>query len=190
VGGKLAGVIDSIGGLGWTGQSAQFGFNTQMSQLAGAYLNIIRVTGTQRVGDFDDDGRVKASDIDILSAYVRAGKRYEQDMGAYLSGAVEFTDERIPEELIRRADVDTLVFSLVDCYDSGGNFVENGTHYGDANLDGFIDNADKAALLSHIGSSGGWADGDLNGDGAIDALDRAILFSNPGPNRTRSRQQL
>jgi ELWxxDGT repeat protein len=50
---------------------------------------------------------------------------------------------------------------------------------GDANHDGYVDDADQAILTNHLGQTGmTFAQGDFNGDGTVDAADQAILTGN------------
>jgi hypothetical protein len=51
---------------------------------------------------------------------------------------------------------------------------------GDFNLDGVVDNSDKAIWYAHAFTGTTWAQGDANGDGAVNGLDRDILFANLG----------
>jgi hypothetical protein len=49
-----------------------------------------------------------------------------------------------------------------------------GTEYGDANLDGLVNNDDKLILFSHWGGIGGFGDGDFTGDGLINGADYTV----------------
>jgi len=51
---------------------------------------------------------------------------------------------------------------------------------GDANLDGFVGDADYIILTNNLDTSPGprWSSGDFNGDGVVDALDMAIWVAN------------
>jgi hypothetical protein len=57
--------------------------------------------------------------------------------------------------------------------------VQAGYSYGDANLDGAVNEGDIAILSTHWGTSSGatWTDGDFNGDGCVDDRDASILAS-------------
>ncbi len=54
--------------------------------------------------------------------------------------------------------------------------------YGDANIDGFVDDLDLAWLLSYwtgpLGTGGTWAHGDFDGDGSVSEDDLSILLAN------------
>ena len=52
------------------------------------------------------------------------------------------------------------------------------TTYGDVNLDGVKDSADRGIIAAFSGT--GWANGDINGDGVVDAADLAA-FDGPNP---------
>jgi hypothetical protein len=53
-----------------------------------------------------------------------------------------------------------------------------GSEFGDANLDGVVDDIDKALVEGNLGNPGGWAAGDFNGDDLVDQLDLDILMAN------------
>ena len=55
------------------------------------------------------------------------------------------------------------------------------TYYGDANLDGTVNNSDLGLLLSNLGSTTAvWAQGDFNYDGTVNNSDLGLLLSNLG----------
>jgi hypothetical protein len=51
---------------------------------------------------------------------------------------------------------------------------------GDFNLDGVVDNLDKAIWFANAFTGTTWAQGDANGDGVVNGLDRDILYANMG----------
>jgi len=51
---------------------------------------------------------------------------------------------------------------------------------GDANGDGYVNEADATILTNYWGQSGDWSMGDFNNDGVVNALDAAILAANWG----------
>jgi hypothetical protein len=51
---------------------------------------------------------------------------------------------------------------------------------GDFNLDGVVDNLDRAIWFANAMTGTTWAQGDANGDGRVDGLDRDILMANLG----------
>ena len=51
---------------------------------------------------------------------------------------------------------------------------------GDFNLDGVVDNLDKAIWFANAFTGTTWAQGDANGDGVVNGLDRDILYANLG----------
>ena len=54
------------------------------------------------------------------------------------------------------------------------------TYAGDFNLDGVVDNQDRAIWFANAFTGATWQQGDANGDGAVDGLDRDILFAHIG----------
>ncbi|MCK6485539.1 MAG: hypothetical protein HUU22_16095 [Phycisphaerae bacterium] len=79
----------------------------------------------------------------------------------------------VPTLVIDQADVDVLVRDIL------------GTRCGDANLDGRVDAADEAIVLTNLNiqppSGGwGWADGDFDGDGYVTMSDYDCLTANCG----------
>lgn len=110
---------------------------------------------TTLLGDFDADGDVDDRDIDLLFAEVRAGTHSPQfDLTA--------------DTLVDQADATHLVETILH------------SHFGDANLDGFVDRVDVTILARNYGFALGssWARGDYNGDLRTDLHDLAILQAN------------
>ena len=54
------------------------------------------------------------------------------------------------------------------------------TYAGDFNLDGVVDNQDRALWFANAFSGTTWAQGDANYDGVVDGRDRDLLFANLG----------
>jgi hypothetical protein len=53
--------------------------------------------------------------------------------------------------------------------------------FGDANMDGVVDNTDLSILRDHYYQTGAnWGDGDFNGDGTVDGADLNTVLSNYG----------
>ncbi len=98
-------------------------------------------------GDLNQDGAVNAADIDFMHAAIRVG----------------LSDETLDLDgngLVDMADSEML---LADVF---------GTVYGDANLDGLVDQLDREVWQSHnFQMATGWATGDFNGDGLTDVSD-------------------
>ena len=103
-------------------------------------------------GDTNHDGEVNADDIDTLYAHI----------GVIYTGY----DVALNYGFAGQSDVDALVHNVL------------GTEYGDANLDGKIDDIDATLMAANWGSGAGWAGGDFNGDGIVDAADAAIMADN------------
>ncbi len=115
--------------------------------------NISAIGGLNR-GDTDHDGDVDADDIDLL--YDNLGV-----VGTTFDIAANFGPAG-------QADVDYLVQTVLN------------TEYGDANLDGVIDEQDYDAWVAGYGADSGWAGGDFQGDQISDAADYTIWRDNLG----------
>jgi hypothetical protein len=112
-------------------------------------------------GDYNRDGAVDATDIDIMSYGVTRGSTYEPfDLDQ--SGTVETAD--------RTRMVTTLI----------------GTWFGDANLDGLFDSADLVEALAageyedDVPMNSGWATGDWNGDSEFTSEDLVVALADGG----------
>jgi hypothetical protein len=70
--------------------------------------------------------------------------------------------------VINQADIDAIVLGILH------------TTYGDVNLDGVADAADRSIVQSNLGNAGGWAQGDVNGDGQVTQIDLDIVNANIG----------
>lgn len=114
------------------------------------------------------DGRVDDKDIDYCCQFVREGYDWSN-----IDDAV-FTDLSCDMNGDLSVDSDDIV-ELVE--------VILKTEFGDANLDGVVNMADKTIVLNSINDpnpcnadgSCGWADGDFNCDGVVDATDLAFV---------------
>ncbi len=114
-----------------------------------------------RRGNINLDGLTNADDIDALFA-------------AVIAGSTDWQSDLDGDGLADGDDVDLLVRELFE------------TEYGDATLDGNVDEADFDALAANYNMAGGWADGDFNGDAFVDRRDYDILalyFGFPGAGR-------
>ncbi|MEM8680669.1 MAG: hypothetical protein AAGF97_15075, partial [Planctomycetota bacterium] len=99
-------------------------------------------------GDFNQDGNLDATDIDLLFDGIA-----DQDLDFDLNG----------DGLLDEADVRFMVEDLI------------GTRLGDANLDFVVDGTDFLIWNTHKFSTGtGWASGDFNGDRSTDGTDFLI----------------
>jgi len=120
------------------------------------------------------DGIVDAKDIDYVYAQFRnarfgctnlAADWFNLDQAVFFDLSADMTGPEITgsgvELVIDQRDVDYLVQVIL------------GTNYGDANLDGVVDAADKAIVLANLGQAGGWAQGNFNGDCIVDQADLA-----------------
>jgi hypothetical protein len=108
-------------------------------------------------GDFDNDGDVDDHDIDLLLIEIAAATHQAR---FDLTG----------DALVNAADSTRLVEGILH------------THFGDANLDGFVNRADAAILSRNFGWNGGpaWARGNFNGDARVNLVDLAMQQANFG----------
>lgn len=114
------------------------------------------------LGDFDLDGILSASDIDLLSAEVLAGTN---------DPLFDVTADAIVDELDRMTWVEGLAGSLL----------------GDTDLDGNVQFSDFLALSNAFGGQGGWAEGDFDGNGVVQFPDFLALSTNFGTSVAASR---
>jgi uncharacterized delta-60 repeat protein len=112
-------------------------------------------------GDFDNNGRIDAADIDLLCAAIQQGSaasRFDLD-----------ADSRVTQD-----DHRWLVKNIL------------GTTYGDANLDGVFDSKDLVDLFASgqyedtIPHNSGWATGDWNCDGDFTTADLVLALQEGG----------
>lgn len=103
-------------------------------------------------GDFNADGLLTATDIDLLSAQV-GGNDTAFDLN--MDGSVTAEDR-------------SAWISLA------------GTIEGDADLNGMVEFADFLSLSAKFGQAGGWADGDFDGSADVQFADFLQLSSNFG----------
>lgn len=118
------------------------------------------------LGDVDADGdqavdEIDAADIDALFAGI-------DNPGGIPAGMDDLYDID-GDGGLDGDDVDELILSVI------------GTHYGDSDLDGVVDDSDLDALRLNWEAAGtGWAGGDFNGDGIVNIGDLGILAGNWG----------
>lgn len=104
-------------------------------------------------GDFDDDGTLGATDLDLLSAAVGSGDR---TFDLTFDGVVDSADREMWVEGLK------------------------GSFFGDADLNQAVEFGDFLQLSSAFGRQGGWADGDFDGNGVVAFADFLMLSSNFG----------
>ncbi|QDU71546.1 hypothetical protein Pan265_13960 [Mucisphaera calidilacus] len=102
-------------------------------------------------GDYNGDGVVDASDIDLLMSNL-GDDSFDLD-GDGQADAADLT--MLVEEVLNTA-------------------------FGDANLDRRVDLLDLSALAASFEDAAGWSSGDFNGDGVADLLDLSTLASSFG----------
>ena len=109
-----------------------------------------------RQGDVDGSSTIGPSDVDALVAAVNANETDTR---------FDLNDDGNVDQL----DIDHWVASLAN------------TFYGDANLNGLIEQADLDAVLQNWGrQDGGWATGDYNGDGFVAQTDLDLVLQGWG----------
>ena len=115
-------------------------------------------------GDFNNDGQVNQADIDLLAAEIRSPT---PDPAFDLTG-----DD---PAVVDAADMSKLIHELVFV---NGDPTDVGTEYGDANLDGLVNDTDLSLMLSNWGENVGWGQGDFTGNGNVDDNDLGMLLAN------------
>ena len=114
--------------------------------------------------DYNYDMWIDDKDIDLLSAVVRDGvyrARFDAARDTVMVGSTF-------EVAIDSADRDFLGREVL------------GTEYGDADLDGDVDNDDLNIFFANAGVGSTWAEGDFNGNGDVEMFDYYILLANLG----------
>jgi ELWxxDGT repeat protein len=106
-------------------------------------------------GDFDKNHFLNAADIDLLFAAIGAGMN---DPAFDLTG----------DGLVNHADATHLVETVLDA------------QFGDANLDGRVDQRDFNTFARNFGRNDtpGWRDGNFNGDRYVSLRDLALIAAN------------
>ena len=113
-------------------------------------------------GDFDRDGLLSLSDIDLLSQQVRTGSKI---LHFDLNG----------DYLVDEPDRQTWL-SLRDVV------------AGDADLNGDVSFSDFVSLANHFALSGGWGEGDFDGNGMVEFGDFVSLANNFGTSAATASQ--
>ena len=125
--------------------------------IEGTCANYLRmsVTSAALLGDFDENGSLDASDIDLLSGHLVTTPN---NRGFDLNNDGTLTN----------ADRVVWVHEL------------SGTVPGDANLDGMVEFSDFLALSNQFEQPGGWGEGDFDGSGMVNFTDFLALSANYG----------
>lgn len=152
-----------------------FGFYSIHPNSGSMRLNV------RRAGDFNLDGVTDADDIDALFAKIRL-YAHEDPMLNGVQWELNENDEPVwsgrDDEFIRfdlsgnsRLDIEDVRFLVHTILH---------TEFGDANLDGKVDDDDLALLQANLGTEAGWASGDFTGDAQVSLRDAFVLFENFG----------
>jgi hypothetical protein len=122
---------------------------------SGAWSALVEATFVpKQKGDFNNDGSLETSDLDLLFAALRDG-----------DASFDLTEDQHVDQW----DVTYWLERLVV------------TERGDANLDRRIDFADFLLLSSNFGrDDAAWGDGDFNGDQQVNFADFLVLSENFG----------
>lgn len=108
------------------------------------------------VGDFDSDGKVDGADIDLLAAEIHSAEiRRSEGLWARPSPQFDLNFDLDADS----DDFQTLIRQVLE------------TDFGDANLDGLVNQIDLSTIQENLFSSGGWANGDFDGNAFVDASD-------------------
>ncbi|MCE5340688.1 MAG: dockerin type I domain-containing protein [Planctomycetaceae bacterium] len=127
------------------------------------------------------DGVINAKDIDWICTVLRGGIK------AAALGQTPSVNSDVHSNVLNWNNLDDASWMDLNCDMNGDLIVDGedldivvidilGTNYGDVNLDGEINAADRDIIVANISTSYGksWADGDINGDGYVTADDLAM----------------
>ena len=119
----------------------------------------LRATVPVLLGDFNFDGNVDNLDIDLILDELVEVDIGDRDLLFDLTG----------DETVDEGDSVELVEGIL------------GTHFGDANLDGFVDRLDASVAVRNLGSTdAGWLRADFTGEGDTGLVDMSIIQGNLG----------
>jgi hypothetical protein len=143
---------DGYAAAGWDGGSALGDgkdFETRLTVVPNA-------TVTTLSGDFNNDGKINATDIDLLSAAINS---HSTSYATY---------DLTKDGKINSDDMDYLVKTILK------------TYYGDADLNRSVGVSDLSVLAAYYNTPSGasWANGDFDGNGAVGVSDLSILAAN------------
>ena len=127
---------------------------SEISALAAGVVPIVGVPG-----DFDGDGFITATDIDLLSEAIRTGS---SDLSYDLDGSGD----------VALGDLTTMIVDIKQ------------TWLGDADLDGEFNSSDMVKVFVagkyETGAAAGWEEGNWNVDGIFDSSDMVASFVDGG----------
>ena len=131
-----------------TDSTSAFGFTLDFQPVMQFSVDVV---AGSIVGDFDEDGLLTASDIDLLSLAI---------------GPNDLKFDLSNDGIVNDADRELWVTDIKQ------------TSFGDADLDGAVQFNDFLALSAGFGMKGGWANGDFDGSGDVQFPDFLILAQN------------
>jgi len=130
------------------------------------------------------DGKIDAADIDWIYYVLRGGIK------AAALGQTPAVNPNVAGNMLNWENLSDAAWMDLSCDMNGDLIIDSqdidivvinilGTNYGDVNLDGVINAADRDIIIANIGTAYGksWADGDINGDGYVTS-DDLILYKN------------
>jgi hypothetical protein len=128
--------------------------------LSDSHNNTLRFTVVhETTGDFDGDGLLTVTDIDMLTAGVLAAMHPPE---------FDLNDDALVDERDRRVWIKDA----------------KGTYYGDANLDLEFNSSDMVQVFTtgkyETGEDAGWGEGDWYGNGEFDSSDMVTAFVDGG----------
>jgi GH35 family endo-1,4-beta-xylanase len=133
------------------------GYNTNSISFTDMSLQAISVVEEETTpGDFNNDGKINATDIDLLSAAIN---NHSTNYATY---------DLTKDGSVNSADMDYLIKTILK------------TYYGDADLNGSVGVSDLSVLAAYYNTASGasWANGDFDGNGAVGVSDLSILAAN------------
>lgn len=166
-----AGDVITAGEISYDSATEHFSFDTSSlvgQTFTGNVVTTMEVQG-RLPGDFNGDSVVDVLDINDLFAQISASYTPTSVFDEYdlnLDGVVDHGHESL--------DTDTkfLIESLML------------SKFGDANLDGTVDQFDLNIVQGNWGQTGlGWAGGDMNGNGVVEMADQGYVLRNWGWSR-------
>ncbi|MCA9147913.1 MAG: hypothetical protein KDA92_01375 [Planctomycetales bacterium] len=157
--GHIDGLLSTYDSLYMADISPNGGFANANSQTGKIYR--LQSLASSIPGDFNNDGSLDATDIDLLTSAILAGKT---------ASRFDVNEDGTVSSLDRTFWVNEI----------------KATYLGDSNLDGQFDTADFVFVMQRgkyadgIAGNAGWADGDWDGDGDFESSDLVLAMQEGG----------